>query len=123
MLERAELARSEGGAPPRREFAAPRGVTEKATHTVPEPTIRTFRYPNGRYWTVNELQADSTGAERRRPLLRFTSGSRALDTADWPSGWVDMSEQDLTELLYRSFPRDGSATNSTEFRRRRGDIA
>jgi len=120
MLERAEPARNEP--PPRREFNAPAGFTGQSAHPDPAVTIRTFRYPSGRYWTVNELPKDSTGAVLRRPLLRFTSGARELDTADWPSEWAEMSEQDLSDLLYRSFPRDGSA-NPTEFRRRRGDIA
>ncbi len=121
MLERAEPARHEAATPPR-ESAAPSGFTRQPAHVDTGSTIRTFRYPNGRYWTVNELAADSTGAEQRRPLLRFTSGSRELDTADWPSEWVQMSEEDLSELLYRSFPREDAA-NPTEFRRRRGDIA
>lgn len=121
MLERAEPARNEG-APPRREFNAPAGFTGQSAHHDPAATIRTFRYPSGRYWTVNELPADFTGDALRRPLLRFTSGARALDTADWPSEWAAMSEQDLSDLLYRSFPRNESA-NQTAFRRRRGDIA
>jgi hypothetical protein len=72
---------------------------------------------------VNELASTSTSSEQQRPLLRFTSGTRSLDTADWPSDWSRMSEIDLADLLYRSFPRDGSGANSTEFRRRRGDNA
>lgn len=120
MLERAEPARNE--APPRREFNAPAGFTVQSAHPDHAATIRTFRYPSGRYWTVNELPADSTSAALRRPLLRFTSGARELDTADWPSEWAEMSEEDLSDLLYRSFPRDGSA-NPTAFRRRRSDLA
>jgi hypothetical protein len=123
MLERAEPARNEVAATPRRESPAPTGVAQPSIQSAPGARIRTFLYPSGRYWTVNELSADSTGAATRHPLLRFTSGSRALDTADWPSEWVDMSEGDLSELLYRSFPRDRSAANPTEFRRRRGDSA
>jgi hypothetical protein len=123
MLEKAEPVRNEGGATPRRESAAPSGVTGQLPHADTGSTIRTFRYPNGRYWTVNQLPAESTGPAQRRPLLRFTSGARELDTADWPSEWAEMSDQDLSDLLYQSFPREGSAPNPTEFRRRRGDIA
>jgi hypothetical protein len=116
MLQRAEVASH-------REFAGSGQARGAAPTGAPDPTIRTFRYPTGRYWTVNELVATSTTSEHQRPLLRFTSGSRSLDTADWPSDWARMSEIDLAELLYRSFPRDGLAANSTEFRRRRGDLA
>jgi hypothetical protein len=116
MLQRAEVASH-------REAAASgpgHGVSQPG---APDPTIRTFRYPTGRYWTVNELASTWTSGEQQRPLLRFTSGARSLDTADWPSDWSRMSEMDLADLLYRSFPREGSGANSTEFRRRRGDNA
>jgi hypothetical protein len=115
MLQRAEVASH-------REAASGRGPGGSRPG-APDPTIRTFRYPTGRYWTVNELASVSSSSEQQRPLLRFTSGARSLDTADWPSDWARMSEIDLAELLYRSFPRDGSTANSTEFRRRRGDVA
>ena len=121
MLEKAEPARPEPGAPPRRDASGPGGVTWQSAPGDASANARTFRYPNGRYWTVNELQATSTTGERS--LLRFTSGARSLDAADWPAEWARMSEQDLADLLYRSFPRDGLAPNPTEFRRRRGDIA
>ena len=122
MLERAESARSEPGVSRRSEASGPGGVTWQAGPGDGPSNARTFRYPNGRYWTVNELPPSST-TSGHRPLLRFTSGARSLDTADWPSGWAQMSEQDLAELLYQSFPREGLATNPTEFRRRRGDLA
>jgi hypothetical protein len=121
MLERAEPARNEPGGTPRRETSGPAGVTWQSMPGDTPSNARTFRYPNGRYWTVNELPAGST-TSGQRPLLRFTSGARSLDTADWPSEWAQMSDQDLADLLYQSFPREGSA-NSTKFRRRRSDIA
>lgn len=123
MLERAEPARVEPPGAPHREapaFVAASGFSPPAAH---ETTIRTFRYPTGRYWTVNELPTASTSSEQQRPLLRFTSGARELDTPDWPADWAQMSDMDLADLLYRSFPRDGATPNSTEFRRRRGDVA
>ena len=122
MLERAEQARNEPGGGERREASGPGGVMWQAEAGDPPLAARTFRYPNGRYWTVNELPAGST-TSGQRPLLRFTSGARSLDTADWPSEWSQMSEQDLVELLYRSFPRAEPTDNPTQFRRRRGDVA
>ena len=121
MLERADPARNEPIGPSPRGTAPP--APPKGASAVTGPGIRTFRYPTGRYWTVNELPAGSTASEQQRPLLRFTSGSRSLDAADWPSEWARMSETDLAELLYRSFPRDGSTANSSGFRRRRNDTA
>lgn len=121
MLQHAEFARSEPGAGPHRETSPPTGVTWHSP-TEMAANARTFRYPNGRYWTVNEFPAAST-TSGERPFLRFTSGARSLDTSDWPSGWAQMSEQDLADLLYRSFPREGLAANPTEFRRRRSDVA
>jgi hypothetical protein len=70
---------------------------------------------------VNE-QVEAAASEWHRPLLRFTSGARYLETRDWPSDWAGMSEGELADLLYRSFPRDTSTRNQTEFRRRRGEI-
>jgi hypothetical protein len=122
MLERAESARSEPGVPRREEASGPGGVAWQSGPSDAASNARTFRYPNGRYWTVSELPSSST-VSGHRPLLRFTSGARSLDTADWPSEWAQMSEQDLAELLYRSFPREDPAANPTAFRRRRGDLA
>lgn len=123
MLKRAEPARGEAGAARQADAGTSgegRGGSPARGHV---PTVRTFRYPTGQYWIVNELATASTSSEQHRPLLRFTSGSRSLDAADWPSDWARMSELDLADLLYRLFPRDGSAPNSTGLRRRRGDVA
>jgi hypothetical protein len=87
---------------------------------IPAPAIRTFRYPTGRYWTVNE-QIETTSDRRQRLVLRFTSGARALETRNWPHDWSRFSEHELAELLYRSFPRNPSADNPTSYRRRRGE--
>jgi len=110
MLERAERAQSD---------------TPTAAHTPlamePAPAIRTFRYPSGRYWTVNE-QIETTAAERQRLVLRFTSGARALETRTWPHEWARLSEEELADLLYRSFPRTPS-DNPSGLQRRRGDGA
>lgn len=87
---------------------------------IPAPTIRTFRYPTGRYWTVNE-QTETTSDRRQRLILRFTSGARALETRDWPPDWSRLSEDQLADLLYHSFPRNPTSENPTGYRRRRGD--
>lgn len=122
MLEQAEPARGEVDTAPKREGATSGERTGGSPTGARAPTVRTFRYPTGQYWIVNELATASTSSEQHRPLLRFTSGNRSLDTADWPADWARMSELDLADLLYRSFPRDGSP-NPTELRRRRGDVA
>jgi hypothetical protein len=118
MLERAEPVRDTGAGA--RETAPSARETRSGSGS---PTIRTFRYPGGRYWTVNEQPIEATAGERYRPLLVFTSGARALETRDWPSEWARMSEEQLADLLYSSFPRDPSTENPTGFRRRRSDIA
>ncbi|MGQ0715250.1 MAG: hypothetical protein ACT4PJ_16245 [Gemmatimonadaceae bacterium] len=110
MLERAEPSQTDTPTSPH----APLSLE-------PGPTIRTFRYPTGRYWTVNE-QIETTSPERQRLVLRFTSGSRALETRTWPHEWARLSENELADLLYRSFPRPTS-DNPTAHRRRRGDDA
>ena len=123
MLARADPVRTEGGPAARVEAVPPPRETRPTAPASSAPTIRTFRYPNGRYWTVNEQPTEATATEWGRPPLRFTSGARALETRDWPSEWVHMSEDELAELLYRSFPRESSTDNPTSFRRRRHDVA
>jgi hypothetical protein len=119
MLERAEPV-EEGGA---RVRSAPGPAGDEPRPSSALSAIRTFRYPNGRYWTVNEQATETTTTERSSPLLVFTSGARALETRDWPLNWTDLSEDELADLLHRSFPRDPSTGNPTSFRRRRGDTA
>jgi hypothetical protein len=97
--------------------------------TQPAPTVRTFRYPGGRYWTVREHRVSlrrSPGAPARRSresavVLRFTSGRRSLDLLAWPRRWHDYDDQGLAELLWRAFPRDPGVQPSGAKRRRRGD--
>jgi hypothetical protein len=121
MLERADPAHNEGGAPLRGD--APAQTPEPAEPSKGAPIIRTFRYPNGRYWTVNEQPSQTATRAGHRPLLVFTSGARALETRDWPAQWARLADDELAELLYRSFPRGPSTDNPTTFRRRRGDSA
>jgi hypothetical protein len=121
MLDRAESVRSDADSAATRAEKSARRESRPPVRPTATPTIRTFRYPQGRYWTVNEQPLEAGASEWRRPLLRFTSGSRYLETHDWPSDWAGMSEGELADLLYRSFPRDPSTPNETEFRRRRGE--
>jgi hypothetical protein len=120
MLERAVRTQPEApsGSNPAVD-ATPRDSFEAA----PAPTIRTFRYPTGRYWTVNEQIETGSPTRRQRLVLRFTSGARTLETRDWPHDWSRLSEDDLADLLYRSFPRNPTEQNTTSYRRRRGDGA
>jgi hypothetical protein len=122
MLDRAESVRGDPDtAAARGEKPGPRESRPPARPSA-VPTIRTFRYPSGRYWTVNEQPlSDAAASEWHRPLLRFTSGARYLETRDWPSDWAGMSETELADLLYRSFPRDPSTPNPSPFHRRRGE--
>jgi hypothetical protein len=122
MLERADAAHNESS-PIRGEAPATARATQPVGPSESAPAIRTFRYPNGRYWTVNEQSVETATRERHRPHLVFTSGARALETRDWPAGWARLADDELAELLYRSFPRGPSMDNPTAFRRRRGDIA
>ena len=86
---------------------------------------RTFRYPGGRYWSVAEWAGTDRGdaAVEGRRVLRFTSGRRSLDLASWPRDWQDYTDEELTSLLFKSFPRDQHAENATTFRRRASDGA
>lgn len=85
--------------------------------------FRTFRYPGGRYWTVSEHPTETAGVRPQHALLVFTSGARTLETRNRPPDWTRMSDMQLADLLYRSFPRSDSDTNRTAYRRRRGDGA
>lgn len=80
---------------------------------------RTFRFPNGRYWTVAN-RANTSGAAGER-VLRFTSGQRSLDLFAWPREWHDYAAEELAALMKRSFPRAERGANVTAFRRRGSD--
>jgi hypothetical protein len=119
MLDRADTARTDSGVVPRYEPRA-KDIPPAAGST---PAMRVFRYPGGRYWTVNAQTSETTSLDPQQPALRFTSGTRSLETAQGPTEWASLSEDALAELLYRSFPRERTEENPTPFRRRRGDIA
>jgi hypothetical protein len=64
--------------------------------------VRTFRYPGGRYWTVGVIRHTERGSP---PVLRFSSGTRAIDLRDWPKDWADYRDDQLVELLRQAAPR------------------
>lgn len=88
-------------------------------------TIRSFRYPGGRYWSAHErrvLTRDDSGEPREEQIvLRFAAGARVLDLRAWPREWVNYSDEQLAELLYTSFPRQPESPNPTPHHRRRGE--
>ena len=74
---------------------------------TPRPRTRTFRFPGGRYWTVAEwFSPDPRGGGGTRRVLRFASGSRSLEIDHWPHDWMLLGDEELAELLARSFPRE-----------------
>ena len=86
--------------------------------------VRTFRFPGGRFWTVTECPASATtGADESAPrrVLRFMSGSRALDLTSWPEDWASRSDADLADLLTASFPRHNADSDEIAQRRRSTD--
>ena len=122
MLHRAEPIRGERTSGPQRRIeanAAPAGSPSRS----PEPPAagRTFRFPNGRFWSVAEWASVASGPTGgARTVLRFSAGARSLDLADWPREWRTLSDSQLAELLVTSFPR-APKTNPTTYRRRAGD--
>jgi len=76
--------------------------------------VRTFRYPGGRFWTVEECARPEGNADR---VLRFTTGAHSLDRPTWPRDWRRYSEEQLAELLATSFPRAGGGPASGPRRR------
>jgi hypothetical protein len=94
--------------------------------SAPPGTMRTFRYPGGRFWSAYEHVAElpapgAAGAMRPRVVLRFSSGSRALDLLAWPAEWFEHTDEELAELLWRAFPRESAEPAAGTPRRRRGD--
>lgn len=86
--------------------------------------VRTFRFPGGRFWTVTECPVSATtGADESSPrrVLRFMSGSRALDVRSWPSDWASRSDAELADLLIASFPRQNADAGEGLHRRRSAD--
>jgi hypothetical protein len=127
LCERAESVKGGGGRP--RPSSPREMVAEDAPHdpavASERPAARTFLYPGGRVWTVAEqyIQLRNRMGEPldARTVLRFTSGMRTLDLLAWPSDWASYSDDELSELLGRAFPRDREGSTDSAQRRRRSD--
>lgn len=64
--------------------------------------VRTFRYPGGRFWTVNVVRHPEDGGA---PVLRFTAGARWIDVTSWRKDWPDQPDDVLVHMLRRASPR------------------
>ena len=82
-------------------LAAPPGATDPSAAVRVERVVRSFRYPNGRLWSVCVVRCPEGGGA---PLLRFSAGARHLDLHDWPADWAVLSDERLVALV-RSIPR------------------
>jgi hypothetical protein len=80
--------------------------------------VRTFRYPGGRYWTVNVVPFPEEGGP---PVLRFTSGARFIDLRRWHKDWADQPDEKLVEMLRRAGARPESVPAAPGTPRRRWD--
>src|SRR5688500_15887168 len=99
-------------------LAAPAGATDPAAAVPAERVVRSFRYPNGRLWSVCVVRRPEGGGA---PLLRFSAGARHLDLHDWPEDWAALSEERLIGLV-RSIPRAAQpGPRPTDRPRRRHD--
>jgi hypothetical protein len=82
--------------------------------------VRIFRYPGGRFWTVNVVRYPEFGGP---PVLRFTAGSRFLELRRWPRDWADLPEETLIELLRKAGERREGVSGPPGTPRRRWDDA
>ena len=82
-------------------LAAPGAESRRSASMPAERMVRSFRYPNGRLWSVCVVRRPDGGGEA---LLRFAAGARHLDLHDWPEDWAGYTEERLVDLV-RSVPR------------------
>ena len=117
LLDRAEILRPRGQQ--RRSFETlpadvPPHVPGEVAREIPRDrsgdmdlsylgVVRSVNYPGGHEWTVTVIPGDE---ERWRSVLRFTSGDQVIDVTDFPTGWEDLSEAELVELLRSGSPAD-----------------
>jgi hypothetical protein len=122
-LHKAETVRGDRASGPYGRSSAEVASNPRMPTDVRQP-VRTFRFPGGRFWTVTECPASATtGADEAQPrrVLRFMSGSRALDLTSWPEDWASRSDADLADLLTASFPRHNAEEDDIAQRRRSSD--
>ena len=100
------------------------GDREVARSGSPSADVRTFFYPGGRVWTVAERPATEKSSAESRVVLRFSSGSRALDLGAFPEDWAYYSDEQLIDLLCIAFPRPTDKDqHDAAHHRRRGDTS
>jgi hypothetical protein len=58
--------------------------------------VRSFSYPGGEVWRATVVAPEDEGSP---PVLRFASGSHAIELTDWPPGWVDLNDDQLVKLM------------------------
>ena len=75
--------------------------------------VRSFAYPGGRIWKATVARPVDDGA----PVLRFSSGSSAIDFRDWPHDWADFTDAQLCELLRQGAPVQDLRTAELPLRR------
>ena len=125
-LHEADAVRGERGLAGIESLPADASAVSRPSAAARTP-VRTFRFPGGRFWTVTECETGSAArvASRQAPsdrrVLRFMSGSRALDVTRWPRDWSTRPDVDLAELLAASFPRQRQGSGSSPHQRRSSD--
>lgn len=100
----------------RRQPGRAHGVQSPAQEIRLPGVVRAFVYPGGRAWTVCFATPEQGGP----PVLRFSSGGRSLDLAEWPPDWKYLPDEALISLL-RSVPRTGAAPGPGTAQRRWDD--
>jgi hypothetical protein len=124
-LHAAETVRGDRGSGPHGRAVAEATASPHASSDG-RVAVRTFRFPGGRFWTVTEYDVGSppdggSGSDGGRRVLRFMSGSRALDVVHWPADWATRPDVELAELLSTSFPRHGTDSEDPAQQRRSTD--
>ena len=123
MMHRAETIRGERSSGPHGRTAVEEASAEGrgARDFASTAQARSFRFPNGRFWSVAEWSTSASGGDGgTRTVLRFSAGSRSLDLTNWPKDWRTFTDSQLASLLVDGFPR-APKTNPTTYRRRAGD--
>lgn len=120
LLGRAEVVSTSRPASDRVVTSVPADDRIPALDQAPAVRVeaRTFRYPDGRFWTAGILFHPDDGG---RPRLRFSSGMRSIDLADWPRDWASRTDDALAALLRVAAPRITGIREVANAHRRRWD--